>query len=171
MRINSKSGLQTTQKPTSTHLRPALHSSSFDRQYPFSKRLPYSPRPSNSTPPQQFIFPPILQLPISDATTTTVPISNSQDPSYVPPSPLQLWKISRESSCEDEGWVSDTTDTTPPSCDEDSVNILHFAPSSCKGKVTGQTAHLSTYTTPLTTPPTTTSNIQSVTAKKRGQVR
>ena len=157
-RGNIKSQLHQPLTPSPSHLNPQA---SFDEQYSPNKKLPCSPRSVTS---QSFLF--TNQQVASN--NNTVSVSSLHDTSYVPPSPLQLWKIGRTDAIDDNDCVKDTTET----------HLLHedstFDSMKCNPKIlkdtVAATVHSSSFT-PTSQPTTPANNIQNVTPKKRGQVR
>ena len=147
------------------HLRPpSTSAASLDIPYSPQKYRQHSPRPqdthifSYSNPHEE----------TSNNNTTTA----SQDISYVPPSPLQLWKIGQTDAIDDNDCAKKSTNNRP-FCEGSSINSVQCNSNNSKDKVSATIHSSSSYTTITSTSQSTSgNNIQSSgTAKKRGQVR
>ena len=134
---------------------------SFDDQYHPTNKLQHSPRPIIS---QSFTF--TNQQIASNNNAASV--SNLHETSYVPPSPLQLWKIGKTDAIDDNDCVKHTTEAIP-SRETSTFNSVQCTPNISNDTVSA-TVYSSPYT-PTSQPTTSANNIQNVTAKKRGQVR
>jgi len=157
-RGNIKSQLYQSLTSSPSHLK---SQTSFDDKYCPTNKLQNAPRQITS---QSFTF--TNQQIASNNNATSV--SSLHETSYVPPSPLQLWKIGRTDALDDNDCVKDTTEALP-SREVSTFNSVQCTTNLSKDKVSA-TVHSSPYT-PTSQPTTSTNNIQNVTAKKRGQVR
>ena len=157
-RGNIKPQLYQSLIPSPSHLKAQ---NSFEDQFcPTNKLL----KASTQITSQSFTFT-NQQIPSNNNATS---VSNLHETSYVPPSPLQLWKIGRTDAIDDNDCVKDTTETHL--LHEDSTfNSMKCNPKILKDTVAA-TVHSSSFT-PTSQPTTPANNIQNVTPKKRGQVR
>ena len=147
------------------HLKPPSTTiSSLDKPYSPQKYLHHSPRPQDS---HSFSYPNTQE----EAANNNIATS-TQDVSYVPPSPLQLWKIGRTDATDDNDCAKENTNNRP-FCEGSSINSVQCNSNNSKDKVAATIHSSSSYTTITSTSQSTSgNNIQSSgTAKKRGQVR
>ena len=96
----------------------------------------------------------------------------SQDNTYVPPSPLQLWKIGQTDVSDDNDCAKKNTNNRSFS-EASSINSVQCNLNNSKDKVSTTNHSSSSYTTITSTSQPTPGNsiTSSGTAKKRGQVR
>ena len=147
------------------HLRPpSTSAASLDIPYSPQKYRQHSPRPQDT---HIFSYSNPQEETSNNNTTTAAP-----DISYVPPSPLQLWKIGQTDAIDDNDCAKKSTNNRP-FCEFSSINSVQSSTNNSKDKIPA-TNHSPPSLTTITSSCQSTpgNNIQSSgTAKKRGQVR
>ena len=150
-----------------SHLKPPLATSTFgfDNQHPTNRKLPRSPRPNRNpttTSQESFTFP--------NSQNGTISLLNSREVSYYPPSPLQLSKIGRTDAIDNNSLLNVTTEDIPSSGGS-ACKAATDAQNNPKIEMVSTTSVNSSSTYAASSLQTSATNIQNVTAKKRGQVR
>ena len=128
---------------------------------PFNRQ--YSPRPSKPTPAHSFVFP----TPQSTSNNSEVAISIPQEKTYLPPSPLELWKIGRADANENKDVLNGDSECHTSA--EGGHDHVEYGASSNSKDANSSVVHSSKFTSTTQQPSSTT--VQNLTPKKRGQVR
>ena len=147
------------------HLKPpSTSAASLDIPYSPQKYRQHSPRPQDT-----HIF--SYSNP-QEETTNNNTATASKDISYVPPSPLQLWKIGQTDAIDDNDCAKKSTNNRP-FCEFSSINSVQCNTNNSKDKISTTNHSPPSHTTVTSSSQSTPgNNIQSSgTAKKRGQVR
>ena len=130
-------------------------STTFNRQY--------SPRPSKPAPAHSFVFP----NPQSISNNGQAAISIHQEKNYLPPSPLELWKIGRADANENKDVVNGDSECHTSA--EGGHDHVEYGASSNSKDANSSVVHSSKFTS--TTQQPSSNTVQNLTPKKRGQVR